>query len=269
MKKIFTLLSIAFGSFMFGQSFAVYKTNNAQTSITNTITNGYNLEDLTSAGLQTKATFKIVNKTAATLTLNIVRSVEFENPTMFLDGSTNTPSTYFCFGNTCFPSNVNSVSAFDYTILGPAGATSAPFDNSKDNGQPFIVYFDEGAAVGKYFIRYTISNVNNLSDQVSFLYIYNDFAGISENTKTLEEVGNVYPNPATNQAHVSFNLNEAASVKTQVYNSLGALVYNGAEQMLAGKNKLNIDCSNYNSGLYFVTITAGGTKITKRLVVDK
>ena len=269
MKKIFTLLSVALSPLMFAQSFSVYQTNNSQTIISNTITNGYNLEDVTTASSQSKATFKIVNNSASSLTLSIIRTVEFQNPTMFLDGSTNVPTTYFCFGNTCFPSNVATVTSFDYTILGPAGATSSPFDNSKDNGQPFIVYLDEAGSLGKYFVRYRIYNVNNSSDEISFLYIYNDFAGIKENVKAIQDVGNVNPNPVNNLAQVSFNLNEEASVKIQVYNSLGAIVYSGADHGSAGKNKLNIDCSNYSSGLYFVAISSADTKITRKFVVNK
>jgi hypothetical protein len=50
---------------------------------------------------------------------------------------------------------------------------------------------------------------------------------------------------------------------------IGSLVYDENEQQLSGKNKLNIDCTNFNSGLYFITVTAGNSKVTKRLVVNK
>jgi hypothetical protein len=269
MKKIFTLISLAVSSLMFGQSFSLYKTNNSQTAITGTITNGYYLSEATSANAQAKGTFKIVNNSAATTSLNIIRTIVYQNPMLILDGSSNTPNTYFCFGNTCFPSNVSTATSFDYTILGPSGSTSAPFDNSKDNNQPFLPYLEEGAVVGKYFVRYKIFNVNNPNDTLSFTYLYNDFAGVNEAASALETVSDVYPSPSANVAHINVTLTHESPVKIQVYNSLGVLVQNGNEQKLSGKNKLTIDCTNLSAGLYFVSVASGESKITKRLIVNK
>ena len=269
MKKIFTLISIALSTFAFGQSFSLYKMNNTLTSTLNTISNGYELEDVTVANSQTKAKIKIINNGASTLTLAVSRTVIFQSPNLVLDGSTTTPYTYFCFGNTCFPSNISSVTPTDYTILGPAGATSTPFDNTKDNGQPFEIYFEEANTLGKYFISYRVYNVNNPNDELTFRYIYNDFAGINENSKTITDISNIYPNPAVNLANISINLTEETPVKIQVYNSLGVMIRNDIENKPSGKNKLGIDCSNYNSGLYFVSVTAGNSKITKKIIVNK
>jgi hypothetical protein len=268
MKKIFTLISIVLCSASFGQSFSMYKMNNTLTSTLNTISNGYELVEVTTVNNQNKARIKIVNNSASTITLSVVRTVIFQNPNLVLDGSTTRPYTYFCFGNTCFPSNISTVTAFDYTILGPSGTTSTPYDNTKDNGQPFEIYMEEAGTLGKYFIGYRVYNVNNPSDEIVFRYIYNDFAGVNENSKTISDVS-VYPNPVNNLANISLNLTEEAPVKIQVFNSLGSMVYNGSEQKLSGKNKLTVDCSNYNSGVYFVSINAGGTKITKKLIVNK
>jgi hypothetical protein len=269
MKKIFTLISITVSSFVFGQSFSLYKTNNSQTTITGTITNGYNLSDATSANGQTKGTFRLVNNSTTTTSLNIVRTIVFQNPMLVLDGSTTTPNTYFCFGNTCFPSNVSTANSFDYTILGPSGSTSAPFDNSTANAQPFMPYLEEGATMGKYFVRYKIFNVNNPNDTLSFTYKYNEFLSVNENATVIETISDIHPNPASNVANLTVLLNKESAVKIQVHNSLGGLVYNSAEQKLNGKNKLNIDCNTYSAGLYFVTVTAGETKITKKLIVNK
>ena len=92
---------------------------------------------------------------------------------------------------------------------------------------------------------------------------------VEENVNAIESVGNLYPNPSSNIAGFSLTLTHESTVKVQVYNSLGSLVYNGSEQLLNGKNKLAVDCANFNNGLYFVTVTAGNSKVTKRLVVNK
>lgn len=274
MKKTFTLFLLGLGFGLSAQSFSVYKTNNSQTVNTATITNGYVISDVTTASTptaQSVASFKIklVNNTASTATLSVLRKVVYQNPALLLDGAGNMPDTYFCFGFNCFPSTVNSPSAADYCVLGASGSTVSPFDNSKDNGTPFIVYIVEGLTQGKYFVNYKVFDINNPTDSVSFTVKYNEFQGVEESPNIIESVGNLYPNPTTNNAQFSLVLKQESAVKVEVFNSLGALVYNSTEQKLAGKNKLSLDCSNFNSGLYFVTVTSGESKITKRLVINK
>ncbi len=294
MKKFFTILSLAIVTTAFAQlpTFTVYKTNNAGVS-TATLLNGSSLLETTaptstaSSGLlQTK--LKIVNFSTTTNTYNVIRSFVFENPIFDLTQTTN-PYTYFCFGNTCFPASVSVPTSFDYTILGPAGTNtatccngtnttccSATFDNSSENGTPFIVYLQEAAAMGKYHVKYKVYNVNNANDTVTFTIKYNDglsvpnLLGVNNIANVLESVSEVYPNPTNTNASLAISLKQENDVKVQVYNSLGALVYTSPNQKYAqGKHKLTVDCNNYNSGLYIVTVTAGDSKITKRLVINK
>lgn len=271
MRKTFTLFSIALSAFAFGQSFSLYKTNPSQTAISLTVTNGSSVSETTGANGQTKETFKFVNTSAsATTTLGIIRTVIYQNPLLVLNGSTVTPTTYFCFGNTCFPSNTSSVTSADYTILGPAGSTVSPFDNSKDNSQPFITYLDEGSSVGKYFVRYKVYNVADANDTLSFIVKYNEFLSVNEIGSVIESASDVYPNPTSSSASISLILKQESTIKLKVYNSVGALVMSTNDQKYPqGKNKLSVDCSNLNAGIYFVNIDANGTKLTKRLVINK
>lgn len=63
-----------------------------------------------------------------------------------------------------------------------------------------------------------------------------------------------YPNPAMSYTTFRFNLTEAASVSLNVYNSLGALVANVAQDAMvnAGENSINWNINNVNiaSGTY-------------------
>ncbi len=274
MKKTFTLLLFAFTSVVFAQSFTAYETNNAQTILYTNLTNGSTLPVISTvstptANVTTGFKVKLFNTSASTLTLSVKRRIVANNPPLLLNGSGGIPDTYFCFGFQCFPSSVSSPGPADYCILGAAGSTVAPFDNSKDNGTPFVIDLDEGLTQGYYIISYTLLNINNPNDSLLFYVKYNAILNVEENASVLESVSNVYPNPSTNFANVTVNLAHEAPVKIQVYNSIGALVYSGNEQKLAGKNKISVDCSALNSGLYFITVTAGDTKITKRLIVNK
>lgn len=74
----------------------------------------------------------------------------------------------------------------------------------------------------------------------------------------------MYPNPAKNQVNLVWNKEEQATVK--VYNSLGKIMYYSKNQNLL--NTLKINTSQYNSGLYFVSINTINGVVTKKLVIE-
>ena len=127
MKKIFTLIFASLTIGLLSQNFSAYKVNNAQTTSSATLTNGYILSEITTATTNTlsptKTEFKvkIVNNTASTMTLNVLRRVIYNNPVLLLDGNGNFPDSYFCFGTICHPSNVNLPGPTDYCVLGVSG----------------------------------------------------------------------------------------------------------------------------------------------------
>jgi hypothetical protein len=274
MKKTFTLFSFLLTFGLAAQNYSAFLTDNTQTPKTQTLVTGSIISIGTAVTTNTNSPKKteffvlIENKSASTVTLNVSRRIVYNNPPLKLDGLGSIPDTYFCFGYNCFQSNVSQPGSGDYCILGPMGSTVTP-DNSRDNGTPFVIDLAENTTLGKYFVNYKIFDVSNPSDSISFEVRYNEFLSVQENNKVISSVGNVYPNPSTGLANFDVVLNQDSPVKIEVYNSIGSLVYKNSEQRLIGKNKLSVDCSNFNSGLYFVTLTSGDSKVTKRLTVTK
>lgn len=251
-------------------SFGIHKTNNFQPLANGIVKNGSVISENTLVNSQTNDTLRIINYSTSTVTLNVKRSVTYQNPLLTLNGNTTTPTSHFCFGNACFPSNIDSATSINYTILGPYSTTITPLDNSTANSQPFITYLDEGAAIGKYFVKYKVFNVADPNDSLTFTVKYNEFSGVNEIAGLIENSSDVYPNPTNNNAFVTITLKQEGVVRTQIFNSLGALVINNTDQKFPqGKNKISVDCSALNQGIYFMCIDAGGSKITKRLVIHK
>jgi hypothetical protein len=80
----------------------------------------------------------------------------------------------------------------------------------------------------------------------------------------------VYPNPATDLAHVKFTLNDAASVSFSVSDLMGrVLISNPAEQMAIGGHQINFSTASLPTGLYNVVVTTATGNITQRLTVTK
>ncbi len=269
MKKIFTLFSILIIGTLNAQSPSIEAwtlDKNGADSLQ--LTNGMTVAFLTSASSsvstsQVEVKIKIKNISSAnTYTYSVERKDVVLNP-----AGPAGAKAYFCFGDlgTCYPAFVTEP-VDEFNVLGPGGSTVA--------GKHMVAYLDEAYTTGYSEVRYKLFNVGTGktgtgADTLSWTFKYNQFMSVNEYNNILESVSNVYPNPSTNNANITVVLTDEVPVKVQVYNSLGALVYTGTEQHLTGKNKLAVDCSNFNNGLYFITVTAGNAKVTKRMVVNK
>ncbi len=84
----------------------------------------------------------------------------------------------------------------------------------------------------------------------------------------VEEKVSAYPNPVSNFLNVQYSLLEDAEVTIEVYDMLGSKII--AEQTSTRSNQLQnetIDVSRLDNGLYFVTINAGESRVTKKIQV--
>ena len=267
MKKLFTLSALFIATFLNSQSsLNVWALTPDQSATTTAVSNGDTLYYTVTSNTTLTVFFQFQNMSASTHSYSVRRTDIVLNK---VAGS----HAFFCFGDigTCFPASQTLSS--DYTTLGPGQATS------QNSGPPFhadthlSTDMQDSVTATYAVIKYKLFNVTageSGPDTLSFIIIYNPtLSGINENKTVLKNVSEIYPNPATNQADITVVLTDESAVKVQVYNSLGSVVYSGAEQRMTGKNKIALDCNNFNSGLYFITVTAGNSKVTKRLVVNK
>ena len=91
--------------------------------------------------------------------------------------------------------------------------------------------------------------------------------GIAE----VEAIGNaiMFPNPASNNATMFFDLIEAAEINLEVLNTMGQQVFaKSFGQMLSGNHRVEIPANDLNSGFYFVNLrTDSGVVSTKLQIV--
>ena len=80
---------------------------------------------------------------------------------------------------------------------------------------------------------------------------------------------NIYPNPATNQTAVYFNVGEKSNAEVIVFDIQGRLVKKLDFSNIEGEQKVNIDCNNLKNGTYYVQILVGDKKMTGKFVVVK
>ena len=83
------------------------------------------------------------------------------------------------------------------------------------------------------------------------------------------DVSQNFPNPFTSTSIVQVNLRQATELSLDVVNMMGQKVYSINTGMgKAGLNTMTIDGSNLTPGIYFYTVRAGESAITKKMIVD-
>jgi hypothetical protein len=94
--------------------------------------------------------------------------------------------------------------------------------------------------------------------------------GVNEQINPVTEISAVYPNPVSSNMNVDVNLSKSAkNAKVEVHTITGQRVYTETLNSLStGLNKVKIDASSFNTGVYFFTLTIDGYKETKKFVVN-
>lgn len=136
------------------------------------------------------------------------------------------------------------------------------------------------------FIDDTKYNLNNLK-VVVIVHAYDDFdnrrlfvlnaaeqsigqiLGVEE--KDGQAAGlNVFPNPASNLANVSFSITDNSDVALEVFDVIGqSKDVVSSKTYKPGIHIIKVDVSDYKPGIYFATLTVNGQKVVKKFNVVK
>lgn len=81
------------------------------------------------------------------------------------------------------------------------------------------------------------------------------------------DVAQSYPNPAGNEAIISFTNPRIEEVEFNVFNMLGALVHSETVLSERGVNNIELNTGRMSSGLYVYTVSNGTKTYTKKLTV--
>ena len=92
---------------------------------------------------------------------------------------------------------------------------------------------------------------------------------VSVDEESIVNSFNVYPNPATSNTNISFELNEVSDVTISVVNMMGQSVYNESKSNVSDLQRVNLNTNDMASGMYFVNLTINGETVTKKLSISK
>ncbi|MEN8224362.1 MAG: C25 family cysteine peptidase [Bacteroidota bacterium] len=105
---------------------------------------------------------------------------------------------------------------------------------------------------------------------LDFFDIDNVWVSLPEANENRVIMGQVYPNPFTNETNISFNLKEKTDLSIEVYNVNGKLINSLVNAKLsAGKHiiKWNADADGVSEGVYFFRIISEDEVITRKVIL--
>ncbi len=100
-------------------------------------------------------------------------------------------------------------------------------------------------------------------------YGLNRYTGISNvSSSNGFEVGNFFPNPATNQARIEISNPQMKQFDVQIFNNLGQLTYTTSINERSENMVFEINTTSFAKGFYSVIFSNGTEKVTKKLIVE-
>ena len=96
--------------------------------------------------------------------------------------------------------------------------------------------------------------------------VFDQTLGLKDNQENVS-VGNIYPNPTTGISKISYSLQNSSKVNLKVVDVTGKIVYTSNEgQQNSGNHVFNLDATEFNNGVYYVTIATDEEIVTKKLI---
>ncbi len=157
------------------------------------------------------------------------------------------------------------------------GAGIANFQDSSTNARSWFWDFGDGQTssvqnpqntyknAGFYTVAFAASNAQGCSDVAYKTIEVKITTAVDDITKLGQQI-TVFPNPATNQINVGFQLEKTANVQMQVTNVLGQTLqlYNYGDVNVATQQ---VDTQPLPSGSYFLVFAIDGKRIVKKIQI--
>ncbi|GAB4454437.1 MAG: hypothetical protein Fur0028_09820 [Bacteroidales bacterium] len=161
-------------------------------------------------------------------------------------GSSNT----FCWANNCYPPS---------TFTSTSSKTLAPLEVATDFSGD---YYPSGNA-GISYIRYTFNVYHGDS---AWIIIKFDATGAGINSNNMAKLSKPYPNPATTQINIPYQLSFNQKGTIEIFDIIGKS--KGIFTLNPKSNFQTLLLEDYNNGIYFIQLKANGKVVgTEKIIV--
>ena len=93
--------------------------------------------------------------------------------------------------------------------------------------------------------------------------------GVPNDNPKIQLVMQNTPNPFNDKSEIQFNADDAGFAHFKVYNLIGTVVQQYEISVKRGLNKLELNAKDFDSGIYFYSISHGSNAFTRKMIVKK
>ena len=184
-------------------------------------------------------------------------------------------------GNIIFENQVPGADYEGITLISRAfyNGRLCSYNFSKENGTytvpniPYGIYEIVAEKIGfGNAVSAQIVNIDSMNTSFTGIDLVFSVSGVDDKQIIPQEVELYpnYPNPFNPTTNITFNLPEASNVELKILNVLGETVEVLLDSYLhAGKYNYNFSAKGFSSGVYIVTLKAGSTLKTQKIVLLK
>jgi hypothetical protein len=93
--------------------------------------------------------------------------------------------------------------------------------------------------------------------------------GILEHSSRTFSMEQNIPNPANDKTVINYSIPQDGEINFTIYSVSGQVLYNNTENVPLGEHQLELNISDYASGVYFYVMEYQGQRITKRMSIKR
>ncbi len=91
--------------------------------------------------------------------------------------------------------------------------------------------------------------------------------GVGQQSDIIEDLGEISPNPVSDNAYFNISLKEGSTIKLEIMNQFGQVLSSKELNVNQGETKINLQTSTLKQGFYFVNITpSDGIKSVRKFI---
>ena len=174
-------------------------------------------------------------------------------------------SSSLCFGELCFPPDLDSVATTPYFNTPPIA--------QGDTLETSLHVFTDLTSIATAYVQIEVGTFRNPEDRITL-----DFTATTDPTVSVRENNMLnsyylyqnYPNPFNPATRISYNVGEPGLIQLKVYNVLGVEVATLVnEQQYSGNYSIDFGASDLSSGVYFYSLTVNNFTQTRKMILEK
>lgn len=178
-----------------------------------------------------------------------------------------------------YPHYVLAKPTGEVIVTGVGGPTPDPF-NPSFNQMPIVQYSNTGvqnwlstpniyAGTGLATMFASDGSLYAIGSRNMYVFHYNNVPLAIENNLQIENSVKIFPNPFSTVTTLEFYLSATENISVSIVDVVGRVVKNiPAKNLQSGKNRINLNLSELNSGIYFCKIKSNENLQTVKLIKE-